>query len=100
MKFATLVVLGLLLATVLLCEAQSQGGKTKTKSKSKNKTKPTEAPQVKKQLLLKAEPCSPAKCKLPDCRCSDATLPRPKFKGKEQEIPQVSWPNIRRVNID
>ncbi|TDG50568.1 hypothetical protein AWZ03_002872 [Drosophila navojoa] len=88
MKFATLFVLGLLLATALLCEGQSQAGKTKTKSKSKNKTKPTVAPQVEKQLLLKAEPCSAAKCKLPDCRCSDATLPKPKFKGKEQEIPQ------------
>ncbi|EDW00680.1 GH21012 [Drosophila grimshawi] len=74
MKYATLFLIGLLLSVALLSDAQKQSGKTKGKSKNK--------------VLQRAVPCSSAKCKLPDCRCSDATLPRPKFKGKENEIPQ------------
>jgi len=89
MKYAVLLLLGVLLATTLLSDAQKQTGKTKNKLKSKNKVKTTIAPQVERQVLQKAERCSATKCKLPDCRCSDATLPRPKFKGKEKEIPQV-----------
>ncbi|XP_030554082.1 uncharacterized protein LOC115757805 [Drosophila novamexicana] len=88
MKYATLLLIGLLLAAALLSEAQKQAGKTKNKSKSKNKEKTTVPPQLERQALLRAEPCSAAKCKLPECRCSDAILPRPKFKGKEHEIPQ------------
>ncbi|KAL7738033.1 hypothetical protein ACLKA6_006386 [Drosophila palustris] len=84
MKYAVLLLLGVLLATTLLSDAQ----KTKNKSKTKNKVKTTVAPQVERPVLQKAERCSATKCKLPDCRCSDATLPRPKLKGKEQEIPQ------------
>ncbi|XP_062135395.1 chitin deacetylase 7 [Drosophila sulfurigaster albostrigata] len=84
MKYAIVLILGVLLATTLICDGQ----KTKNKLKSKNKVKTTVAPQLARLDLQKAEPCSAAKCKLPDCRCSDATLPRPKFKGKEQEIPQ------------
>lgn len=90
MKYATLLLIGLLLAAALLSEAQKQAGKTKNKSKSKNKEKTTVPPQLERPALLRAEPCSAAKCKLPECRCSDAILPRPKFKGKEHEIPQVN----------
>ncbi|KAH8297340.1 hypothetical protein KR044_010510 [Drosophila immigrans] len=88
MKFVIVLLFGVLLSTALLCDAQKQSGKVKNKSKSKNKLKTTEAPLLERQELQKAERCSATKCKLPDCRCSDAMLPRPKFNGKEQEIPQ------------
>ncbi|KAM8701378.1 hypothetical protein ACLKA7_011572, partial [Drosophila subpalustris] len=91
-----LLLLGVLLATTLLNDTQ----KTKNKLKSKNKVKTTVAPQVERLVLQKAERCSATKCKLPDCRCSDATLPRPKFKGKEQEIPQVrTWITINTSDV-
>ena len=40
--------------------------------------------------LKQAEPCNPAKCQPPNCRCSGMTLPKAEFKGHEKEIPQVS----------
>ncbi|ALC40987.1 Cda9 [Drosophila busckii] len=90
MKYVKLLLLGLLIASTLLSDVNAQKDKTKTKnkSKSKNKVKPTEPATLERPALQKAEACSATKCKLPDCRCSDATLPRPKFKGKEKEIPQ------------
>lgn len=87
MKYVILLLLSLIVAAAVICDAQKQAEKTK-KTKVKNKT--TVAPQVEVlDVLAKAKRCSPSKCKLPDCRCSDATLPRPKFKGKVTEIPQV-----------
>lgn len=89
MKYSFLLILSLIVAAALFCDAQKQSGKTKNKSKLK--TKPTEAAQLELQrtVLEKAKRCSASKCKLPDCRCSDATLPRPKFKDQIQQIPQV-----------
>lgn len=86
MQYAILLMLSLIVATAVICDAQKQAEKN-NKNKSKVKTKTTVAPQP--EVLEKAKRCTASKCKLPDCRCSDATLPRPKFKGKVQEIPQV-----------
>lgn len=76
--------LSLIVTAALLCDAQKQSGKSKNKSKLK--TKPSATAPLE---LEKAKRCSPSKCKLPDCRCSDATLPRAKFKDQIQQIPQV-----------
>ncbi|XP_030388321.1 uncharacterized protein LOC115634611 [Scaptodrosophila lebanonensis] len=73
MKYATILVFGLLLSVILLTEKKQQEKKQKQK----------------KLELKKAELCTEAKCKLPDCRCSGVVLPKQKFKGKEQEIPQI-----------
>ncbi|KAH8395378.1 hypothetical protein KR222_003398 [Zaprionus bogoriensis] len=88
MKHAIVFTLALLVVATLLCNAQKQPGKTKNKLKTKLTTMSTSTPQLQWPVLQKADGCSALKCKLPDCRCSDATLPRPKFKGKEHEIPQ------------
>lgn len=89
MKYSILLILSLIVAAAFFCDAQKQPGKSKNKSKLK--TKPTEAAQLEPQrtVLEKARRCSASKCKLPDCRCSDATLPRPKFKEQIQQVPQV-----------
>lgn len=78
MKYSTLVILGLLLALAFAAEAKSKSKNKKNKQKQKE------------PVLPLAEPCRPENCKLPECRCSDATLPSSKFKGKENEIPQVT----------
>jgi len=88
MKYPTLVILGLILALVLTGEAKSKSKKQKNKLKE----------QFQKEAILPlAEPCKPANCKLPDCRCSDTILPRSKFQGKESEIPQVRKPSFLNV---
>jgi len=74
MKYSTLLILGLILTVALMSEAKSKSKKQKNKQNG---------------ILPMAEPCKPSKCKLPDCRCSDAALPTSKFQGKENQIPQV-----------
>ncbi|XP_017078809.1 chitin deacetylase 8 [Drosophila eugracilis] len=79
MKFSTLLILGLILTLAFSGEAKSKSKKQKNKQKVQTQNQ---------EILPLAETCKAANCKLPDCRCSDAVLPRSKFQGKESEIPQ------------